>query len=114
MAAERMEQAIRRPVVNIKVVGVGGGGNSVLLRIAEDDAHFQAELIGINTDKKTLRNLEDRGIRTIAIGEAITGGRGTGGNIELGANAARIDERKSPRPFRGQTWFLLRPEWGPG
>lgn len=114
MAAERMEQAIRRPVVNIKVVGVGGGGNSVLLRIAEDDAHFQAELIGINTDKKTLRNLEDRGIRTIAIGETITGGRGTGGNIELGANAARIDERKIAQAIQGANLVFVTAGMGAG
>lgn len=114
MAAERMEQAIRRPVVNIKVVGVGGGGNSVLLRIAEDDAHFQAELIGINTDKKTLRNLEDRGIRTIAIGETITGGRGTGGNIELGANAARIDERKIAQAIQGANLVFITAGMGAG
>ena len=114
MAAERLEQAIRKPVVNIKVVGVGGGGNSVLLRIAEDNKPFQVELIGINTDKKTLRNLDEHGIRTIAIGESITGGRGTGSNIELGANAARIDERKIAQALMGANLVFITAGMGAG
>lgn len=114
MVAERVEKAIRRPVVNIKVVGVGGGGNSVLLRIAEDNKPFKVELIGINTDKKTLRNLEDKGIRTLPIGETITGGRGTGGNIELGANAARNDERKIAQAIQGANLIFITAGMGAG
>lgn len=114
MAAERMERAIRKPVVNIKVIGVGGGGNSVLLRIAEDRKLFDVELIGINTDKKTLRRLDEEGIRTVAIGESITGGRGTGSNIELGANAARIDERKIAQAIQGANLVFITAGMGAG
>ena len=115
MAAERMEQAIRRPVVNIKVVGVGGGGNNVLIRIAEDDAHFQAELLGVDIAKETLRKLEDKGIRSLAIGEAIvTDGRGSGGNVELGANAARIDERKIAQAIQGADLVFITAGMGKG
>ena len=41
--------AIKKAVVTIKVFGIGGGGNSVLKRIAESD-FLDIDLVAVNTD----------------------------------------------------------------
>ena len=50
---ETLAAGITKAVVRIKVVGVGGGGNSVLLRLSEDKIPG-IELIAVNTDAKQL------------------------------------------------------------
>ena len=51
-------------VVRIKVVGVGGGGNNVIARLAEDRMPG-VELIAVNTDAKQLGVLQAAGVPTI-------------------------------------------------
>ena len=48
-------------VVRIKVVGVGGGGNSVVARLAQDRMPG-VELIAVNTDAKQLGVLQAAGV----------------------------------------------------
>jgi cell division protein FtsZ len=71
--------------INIKVVGVGGGGNNAVNRMIAADVKG-AEFIAINTDKQALK----RSIAPtqLAIGEKITNGFGAGSNPEIGKRAA--------------------------
>ncbi|MBO6210669.1 MAG: cell division protein FtsZ, partial [Schwartzia sp.] len=87
---ETLAAGITKAVVRIKVVGVGGGGNSVLLRLSEDKIPG-IELIAVNTDAKQLAVLQEAGIEVMQIGERMTRGRGTGGVAEVGAKAAESD-----------------------
>lgn len=87
---ETLSAGITKAVVRIKVVGVGGGGNSVLLRLSEDRIPG-IELIAVNTDAKQLALLQEAGIETLQIGAHLTRGRGTGGVAEVGAKAAEGD-----------------------
>ena len=87
---ETLSAGITKAVVRIKVVGVGGGGNSVLLRLSEDRIPG-IELIAVNTDAKQLALLQEAGIETLQIGAHLTRGRGTGGVAEIGAKAAEGD-----------------------
>ena len=87
---ETLSAGITRAVIRIKVVGVGGGGNSVLLRLAEDRIPG-IELLGVNTEAKQLSLLKDAGIEVLQIGERVTKGRGTGGVAEIGEKAAEND-----------------------
>ena len=91
MALEELD--LQREIVKMKVFGVGGGGNSVLLRMAEKDMG-DIELVAVNTDEKQLARTKQAGITPLLIGQALTRGRGSGGNIEIGEAAARADERK--------------------
>ena len=70
-------------VVRIKVVGVGGGGNSVVARLAKDKLPG-IELIGVNSDAKQLGVLQAEGVETLQIGERLTKGRGSGGVPAIG------------------------------
>ena len=81
MAAD--ETLIIKPKVRIKVFGVGGGGNSVLMRMGQHN-DLDIELVAVNTDAKQLSLVSQAGVRYVQIGEPLTRGRGTGGNVALG------------------------------
>ena len=72
-------------VVNIKVVGVGGGGNNVVNRMVRSGAQG-VDFIAVNTDKKAL-NASSANYK-LQIGEKLTGGKGAGSNPEIGRKAA--------------------------
>ena len=79
--------------VNIKVVGVGGGGNNAVNRMI--DANMRGvEFIAVNTDQMAL--IKSNATTKIAIGEKITKGFGAGSNPENGKRAAEesIDDIK--------------------
>lgn len=63
--------------VNIKVIGVGGGGNNAINRMIETGVKG-VEFIAINTDKQVL--MRNGASRKIAIGEKLTHGHGAGAN----------------------------------
>ncbi len=70
---------------NIKVVGVGGGGNNAVNRMI-DEGLEGVEFIAINTDAQAL--LSSNAGMTIRIGEKITRGLGAGADPKIGAEAA--------------------------
>ena len=72
-------------VVNIKVIGVGGGGNNAVNRMIASNVKG-ADFIAINTDRQALsRSLAPT---QVVIGEKITKGFGAGANPSIGARAA--------------------------
>ena len=73
----------------VKIIGVGGAGANMLDRIALDGMEG-AELLACNTDVRTLTS--SVAPEKIQIGRNLTKGLGTGGDPELGKQAAR------PRP----------------
>ena len=71
--------------VNIKVIGVGGGGNNAVNRMIS--ANIQGvSFISVNTDRQALRKSEAP--NQLVIGEKITKGFGAGANPTIGARAA--------------------------
>ena len=71
--------------VNIKVIGVGGGGNNAVKRMVELDMQ-SAEFISINTDKMQLDHTSAN--VKLQIGEKFTRGMGAGSKPEIGKKAA--------------------------
>ncbi len=79
--------------VNIKIIGVGGGGGNAVNRMVA--ANVQGvEIYALNTDKLAFRKSEVP--NKIIIGEKITKGFGAGAKPQIGARAAEesIDEIK--------------------
>ena len=72
-------------VVNIKVVGVGGGGNNVVNRMVRSGVKG-VDFIAINTDKQALN--ASSATYKIQIGEKLTNGKGAGSNPEIGKKSA--------------------------
>lgn len=104
---------IKRAVVTIKIIGVGGGGNSVIERIA-DGNELDVELIAINTDAKQLAHMEEVGIKSIAIGRELTKGLGTGGVADLGEAAAKGDAEKIKEALKGSDLVFVTASMGGG
>lgn len=72
-------------VVNIKVIGVGGGGGNAVNRMVESGVQG-VEFVSVNTDMQAL-NYSQAGTK-IQIGEKLTKGQGAGANPEIGRKAA--------------------------
>jgi cell division protein FtsZ len=78
-------------IIPIKVAGVGGAGSNALDRVLLDGME-KTDLIAINTDVQSLAS--SVAVHKVQIGRAVTRGLGTGGDPELGYEAAieSIDE----------------------
>ena len=72
-------------VVQIKVVGVGGGGGNAVNRMV-DAGVKGVEFVAINTDKAAL--FLSKATQKLQIGDKTTGGKGAGANPEKGKAAA--------------------------
>ena len=64
---------------NIKVIGVGGGGNNAVNRMISSNIKG-VEFITVNTDRMALRH--SNAPSQLIIGEKLTGGRGAGARSE--------------------------------
>ncbi|MBQ4212275.1 MAG: cell division protein FtsZ [Selenomonas sp.] len=107
------ESLIVKPKIKIKVFGVGGGGNSVLMRMGQHNA-LDIELYAINTDAKQLERVKAEGVNCIQIGENLTRGRGTGGRVELGEQAAKADTAKLQAAMNGADMVFITAGMGGG
>ncbi len=72
-------------IAKIKVIGVGGGGNSAVNRMIESGVKG-VEFIAANTDKQALNTALAE--RKVQIGERLTKGLGAGGDPKVGEKAA--------------------------
>jgi len=70
----------------IKVLGIGGGGSNAINTMIESDKIKGVEFIAINTDSQAL--LANKAATKIQIGKDITKGLGSGGDPEIGRQAA--------------------------
>ncbi len=78
-------EGYNKPVVNIVVIGVGGGGGNAVNHMIEANIK-DVNFITVNTDKQVLDQIEV--MQKVTIGEKLTKGRGAGGNPEIGQKAA--------------------------
>ena len=71
--------------VNIKVIGVGGGGNNAVNRMISTNIRG-VEFIAVNTDNMALNT--SCAAKKLVIGDKITRGKGAGSNPEVGKRSA--------------------------
>jgi len=96
---------------NIKVVGVGGGGNNAVNRMI-DDGLEGVEFIAINTDAQVLMD-SNAGI-TIRIGEKLTRGLGAGSDPEIGREAAEESKQEIADAVSGADMVFITAGMGGG
>jgi cell division protein FtsZ len=72
-------------IIPIKIVGIGGAGSNALDRIVLDGME-KADLIAINTDVQSLAS--SVAAHKVQLGRSVSRGLGTGGDPELGYQAA--------------------------
>lgn len=96
---------------NIKVVGVGGGGNNAVNRMIEQGLDG-VEFVAINTDAQAL--LSSNAGRTIRIGEKITKGLGAGSNPTIGEEAAEESREEVAQALEGADMVFVTAGMGGG
>lgn len=88
----------------IKVIGVGGGGNSVVNRMIGAKIHG-VEFLAINTDVQALHN--SSAPVKLHIGKTITRGLGAGMNPELGRRAAEESQNEIRDILKGADMIFI-------
>jgi cell division protein FtsZ len=98
-------------VVNIKVIGVGGGGNNVVNRMVRSGAKG-VEFVAINTDKQVLD--ESSATYKIQIGEKLTHGKGAGADPEIGRKAAEESRQQIAKALENTDMVFITAGMGGG
>lgn len=96
---------------NIKVIGVGGGGQNAVNRMIEEGIQG-VEFIAVNTDSQALL-LSDAPQR-LRIGEKLTRGLGSGGNPEIGQRAAEESREELEQLLKGADMVFVTAGMGGG
>ena len=95
----------------IKVIGVGGGGNNAVNRMIEAELKC-VEFIAVNTDKQDLTL--SAASQKIQIGEKITKGLGAGAVPEIGRKAAEESRDEIAQAIKGADMVFVTAGMGGG
>ena len=98
-------------VVQIKVVGVGGGGGNAVNRMVDAGVNG-VEFVAINTDATAL--LLSKADNKIQIGEKSTNGQGAGAKPEVGLRAAEESRDEIAAALRGTDMVFITAGMGGG
>lgn len=98
-------------IVQIKVIGVGGGGGNAVDRMVT--AGVQGiEFITVNTDKQAL--VRSHAMQKIQIGEKVTHGKGAGSKPEIGQKSADESREAIAAALRGSDMVFITAGMGGG
>lgn len=102
---------IYNQIAKIKVIGVGGGGNNAVNRMAENGVQG-VEFIVANTDEQVLHRspVETK----LTLGKTLTKGLGAGGNPEVGRKAALESEEEIRDMLSGADMVFVAAGMGGG
>ena len=95
----------------IKVVGVGGGGQNAVNRMIEADVQG-VEFIAVNTDAQAL--MLSSAPQRVRIGDKLTRGLGSGGKPEIGLRAAEESRDEIEQLFEGADMVFVTAGLGGG
>lgn len=96
----------------IRVMGIGGGGSNALNSMISQSTIAGVDFIAVNTDAQSL--LLNQAATKVQIGEDFTKGLGSGGNPEVGANAAEESYEKLKDILDGTDMVFLTAGMGGG
>ena len=121
-------------VVNIKVIGVGGGGNNVVNRMVRTGARG-VDFVAVNTDKQALNRMVRSGTKgvdfvavntdkqalnvssatyKIQIGEKLTHGQGAGSDPEVGRKSAEESRNQIAKALEDTDMVFITAGMGGG
>lgn len=98
-------------IVQIKVIGVGGGGGNALDRMVTAGVKC-VDFVSVNTDKQAL--LKSKATQKIQIGEKITQGKGAGSRPEVGQKAAEENREEISQALKGTDMVFITAGMGGG
>ncbi len=99
--------------INVRVVGVGGGGGSIVSSIS---LRLKKVLFSVvNTDVHSLEEItKKKKIKGVAFGKKLTGGLGTGMDAKIGKQAAQEDIEEVKKLFKNQDIVIFVVSLGGG
>ncbi len=89
----------------IKVVGVGGGGGNAISAMVAEGNITGVEFVAVNTDAQAL--LHNKASIKVQIGENLTKGLGSGGDPEIGRQAAEESRERIKEELEGADMIFL-------
>jgi len=89
----------------IKVVGIGGGGGNAISSMIKEGGIAGVDFIAVNTDAQALLN--NKAMIKIQIGEKLTKGLGSGGDPEIGVQAAEESKDKIKEELIGADMVFI-------
>lgn len=89
----------------IKVVGVGGGGGNAISSMINEGGISGVEFVAVNTDAQALLN--NKATIKIQIGENLTKGLGSGGDPEVGRQAAEESRERLKDDLSGADMVFI-------
>ena len=96
---------------NIKVIGVGGGGNNAVNRMVDNQIKG-VQFLAVNTENQVLE-LSKADV-TIQIGEKVTKGLGAGANPQVGEEAAQESREEIIKALEGADMVFVTAGMGGG
>lgn len=99
------------PLCQIKVFGVGGGGNNAVNRMIAANIK-SAQFYAVNTDKQAL--MMSKAKDTIQIGSKLTRGLGAGADPEIGRRAAEESKTEIAEKLKGADLVFITAGMGGG
>src|SRR3989344_3588799 len=96
----------------LRVMGVGGGGNNALNSMISQSSIQGVEFVSVNTDAQAL--LLCLASTKLQIGENLTKGLGSGGNPEIGKQAAEESYEKIKKLIDGTDMVFVTAGMGGG
>ena len=99
------------PICQIKVFGVGGGGNNAVNRMIAANIK-SAQFYAVNTDKQAL--MMSKAKETIQIGTKLTRGLGAGADPEVGRRAAEESKTEIAEKLKGADLVFITAGMGGG
>lgn len=96
----------------IKVVGIGGGGGNAISSMIKDGGIPGVEFIVVNTDAQAL--LHHKAETKIQIGENLTRGLGSGGDPDIGLQAAEESRERLKEELEGADMIFITSGQGGG
>lgn len=96
---------------NIKVIGVGGGGNNAVNRMIESGLQG-VQFISVNTEDQVLE--VSKADVKIQIGEKLTRGLGAGANPQVGEQAALESKEEIVKALQGADMVFVTAGMGGG
>ena len=106
-----MENENQAGMATIKVVGVGGAGNTGVNRLV-DNGLKSVEFISVNTDRQQLN--VSKANKKIQIGEKLTRGLGAGANPEVGKCSAEESKSEIAEALKGADMVFVTAGMGGG
>jgi len=103
---KKAPQLRKVPKARIKIIGIGGGGNSIVSEISKNKKLKGIDFIAINTDVQALKKVAKE-CKILKVGQNLTDGLGCGMDPGIGEKVARDEKEKIKKILENADFCIL-------